>query len=338
MLAPNGIGMREQRRRTGGLFGRSRSGAEAASAQKRANGSPTVPPGAVPLEPLEPEIRAAPAETEPSAPRPPRPRIAGPLEAFLRHPVLTVLPLVLLLGGAAALAVQRDPEYTANSRISVGTTDVNPFLLQEVVAGNQALAATYARAIDTAPVITAASRATGIPPGTAADRLSATPVPGSTLIQVEATGPSEPASVRLANAGAQALIAYVRRINRSTEADELFKRYKQAQEDARLAERRTQRILQSSRRRSRAATEARIAQDVAVLRATDFAERYRAASASAANASRLTLIAPAADADSDRRDTIEQLLLVGAVGGLVLGLALALLATNWRILRALRQT
>jgi hypothetical protein len=252
--------------------------------------------------------------------------------------MLTLLPVLLLVAVALALGLQRDPEYSSHSRITVGTTDVNPFLLEEVVAGNQALAASYARAINTGPVVTAAGQAVGIPPGVAADRLSATPVPGSTLIQVGATGPSEAQAVGLANAGAEALMTYVRRINRTSEADELFKRYRKAQAEARRAERRTQGILQSDRRRSRAATEARIAQDVAALRASELAERYRSASASAANASRLTLIAPASAAGSDRRDVLEQLLLAGAVGGLVLGLALALLRTNWRILRTLRGT
>jgi capsular polysaccharide biosynthesis protein len=295
-----------------------------------------TPPG-VPLGPPEP-ASGVDGGADPSGGAPKRPHVAGPLEAFLRHPFTTLLPLLLLVAGAVFLGVQRDPEYTAQARIAVGTTDVSPVLLEEVVAGNQSLAASYARAIATSPVITAAAREIGIAPTDAADRLDATPVPGSTLIQVEATGLSEAAAVALANAGASELIDYVKRLNRTNETAELFRNYRRAQAAARRAERRTQELLHSERRDSPVTTRARIKQDIAALKASDLANRYRAASQSASNASRLTLIAPAATADSDARDVFEQLLLVGAVGGLVLGIALALLRANWRRLRTLRGT
>ena len=351
--------MREQRRRrVGRRIGRSGGAADAHARDTHGNGFPTVPldpveygpgpsvhppreradddprPAAIPLDPVDDgrDVRdylSAPAAT--------RPRVAGPLEAFLRHPVTTLLPLLLLTAGAAFLGAQRDPEYTAQSRIAVGTTDVSPYLLQEVVAGNQSLAATYSRAIVTEPVVRGAARATRIPPAEAADRLSASQLPGSTLIQVEATGRSQAAAVALANAGAEELIEYVKRLNRTDETAELFKDYKKAQAAARRAERRTQELLHSERRDSPVTTRARIKQDLAALKASNLANRYRAASQSAANNSRLALIAPAAGADSDQRDVFEQLLLVGAVGGLVLGFALALLRANWRVLGALRR-
>lgn len=296
-------------------------------------------PVAVPLEPLdalEAEFARPPKLEKPSPAVPLRPRIAGPLEAFLRHPFLTLIPLLLLVAGAVLLGVERDAEYKSASRIAVGNTEVNPFLLERVVAGNQAIAASYARAIEARPVAEDAARAVGISPEQAADRLQASQVPGSTLIQVEATGPSSGAAVELANAGARSLIDYIERVNRTDEAEDLFKQYQKAQAKARRAERRVQALLRSSQRNSERVTRARIAQDTAQLRATDLANRYRAASIEAAAASRLTLLAPAVDADSDRREVFEQLLVAAAAGGLVLGFALALLRTNWRLLRTLR--
>lgn len=349
--------MRQQRRRRGGgVLGRSRTRYEPSDG---GNGSavPIEPDeplrgsgAAVPLQPLGGNAgnggsnggdggRTAAGATAAGPVVAPRPRIAGPLEAFLSHPFLTLLPLIALIGAAIALGMERDPEYTAYARITVGNTDVNPFLLQEVVAGNQALAASYARAIEAEPVTRTAAGEIGISPATAAERLSATPIVQSTLIQVQATGPSTAASTALANAGADALIDYVRRVNQTNDADELFEEYQRAQAAARRAERRTQRLLSDRRRnQSRAATEARIEQDLAALKASDLENRYRAASQSASAASRLVLIQPAADADSDRRDVLEQLLIAGAIGGLVLGLGLALLRANWPILRALRRT
>ena len=136
--------------------------------------------------------------------------------------------------------------------------------------------------------------------------------------------------------GARALIDYIARVNRSNTAQSLFRQYQEAQGEARRAEQRTQALLKSPKRNTRRITNARIAEDLAALKASDLANRYRGASLEASAASRLTLIAPAADADSDRSDVLEQLLVAGAAGGLVLGFALALLRTNWHVLRTLR--
>lgn len=323
--------MRKQRR-GGVLLGRRQIPDDQHTAGAHTNG-----PAAVPVEPSEYRERPVPMPSAGTPAKPPRPRIAGPLEAFLRHPVITLLPAIVLVAGAVVLGIQRDPEYNAQARITVGNTNVNPFLLQEVVAGNQAIAASYARAIAAEPVSIAAARDIGIAPGQAADRLTASQVPASTLIEVEAKGGSPRAAVALANSGANALIDYIRQVNRSNEPERLFDQYQKAQAATRRAERRTVALIRSRGDNSRAAAQAKVRQDLARLKAEDLANRYRSASVEAAAASRLTLIAPAADADSDRADVLEQLLIVGAVGGLVLGFALALLRANWRLLGALRR-
>ena len=330
--------MSEQTRRSGLLRRRPRSDA-GDGPPVRTNGSTAVPldPGGPSRAAGDGDPHAVPSAAPAGPPGPERPRLAGPLEAFMRHPVLTLLPLVLLVAGAVYIGTQRDPEHEADARIAVGNTNVQAFLLQEVVTGNQALAASYSRAIDAPDVSLAAARAVGIPPAAAAERLSGSPVPGSTLINVEATGPNGPESIALANAGADALIDYVKKVNTTDEADDLFRRYQKAQAKARRAEQRTQRLLRSSRRNSPAATEARIEQDAAALKASDLANRYRAATVEANSASKLTLIGPANESESDRDDVLEQLLLIGAIAGLVLGLALALLRTNWPVLRSLRR-
>jgi hypothetical protein len=312
--------------------------------------------GSPPEARAEPESRppqaADPVETEEFAPVPPsrdepsgargdeppaRPAIAGPIEAFLRHPFVTLLPALLLVAGAIAIGVTRDPEYTAKARIVVGNSAVPSFYLQNVVIGNQQLAGTYARVIGAAPVVTRAAKQIGIPPAQAARDLSASPVASSTLIQVEGKGASERYTVALANAGADSLIRYVGRATGiSGDARSLFREFKRAQGDARRAERQVQDLLKRSRRSSKELARRQLAEDTARLRASDLSNRYRAARSDAAQASRLTLIAPAAKADSDRRDVLEGMIALAAVGGLVLGLAVALLLTNWRVLRTLR--
>src|SRR2546423_10055979 len=79
---------------------------------------------------------------------PPKQPFVGPLESVIRNPIAAVVPVVVLVGIALLIGLSRSPTYTAESRVSVGRVDVPAFTLQNVVAGNQALAAGYARAID----------------------------------------------------------------------------------------------------------------------------------------------------------------------------------------------
>jgi uncharacterized protein involved in exopolysaccharide biosynthesis len=257
----------------------------------------------------------------------------------LRHPFLTLLPVVVLVGVAIFLGSSRDAEYTATARVTVGRADLPPFYLQQAMSGNQALAASYATAVDALPVATAAAQQVGVPPTDAADSLSGSQVAGSTLIEVEATGTSSNRAVALANAGSEALIDYIADISETDESRDLFRRYREAQVEVRRAQARVQRILRggTTKAEERKLAQAQLTEDSAQLRASDLANRYRAISLDGSTASRLRLIAPAAEADSDRRDVMEQLLVVGAVGGLVLGLALALLRSNWGLLRTLRR-
>jgi hypothetical protein len=276
-------------------------------------------------------------EARDGAPPPARPPVAGPLEAFLRHPFITLLPMLLLVAGAVALGVARDPEYTAKARIQVGNSSVPTFYLQTVVIGNEQLAATYARVIGAPPVSIGAAKRARIPPAQAARDLSASPVAQSTLIQVEAKGPSERYTVGLANAGAESLMAYVRTATGTGEdARTLFRQFKRAQRDTRDAEQHVQDLLHEKNPSGRSLARARLREDAARLRASELSNRYRASRSDAAQASRLTLIAPAASAESDRRDKLEQMVALAAVGGLLLGLAAALLVTNWPLLRSLR--
>jgi capsular polysaccharide biosynthesis protein len=297
-------------------------------------------PDPVAAQPRQPDPEAVTAET-PAAERgrppasPPRPRVAGPLEAFLRHPFLALMPVLLLVGGAILIGVERKPEYTAQARITVGGSDVPPFALQTVVTGNQALAASYARVISAYPVVIDAARKVGIPPGAAAAALNASPVASSTLIQVEAKGASAAFSIGLANAASESLINYVQRVNTTNASRTLFRQYQAAQAQVRSAQRRVQAAIRSNS--GAGLTKAQLAEDGAQLRASDLANRYRGTTFDAASSSRLTLIAPAAHATSDRRTMLERLIAIAAIGGIVLGLGLALLDTNWRVLRTLRR-
>ena len=264
-----------------------------------------------------------------------RPRAAasftGPLEAMLRHPFLAILPVLLAVGAAVYFGIERDPVYTADARISVGRADVPAYTLQNVVIGNSTLAAGYARAIDAPAVLRAAAREAGIGPNDARARLEASPIPGSTLIRVEAEGPSEEASIALANAGSEALVAYVTRLNEEQDPSDLLDEYRRARTRVGRLERR---LAALNRREEPPAAQIRRLQldlEVASLEASTLNQQYRGARANTI-ASLLQVIAPADAAESDERSWLQRLILLAAAAGLLIGITLALLRANIRLI------
>jgi capsular polysaccharide biosynthesis protein len=269
--------------------------------------------------------------------RPQLPRTVGPMEAFVRHPVVTILPILLAVGAAVFIGLDRSPEYTAKSRIQVGRTNVPAYVLQNVVGGNQALAAAYSRVISTTPVVGKAARATGVSAADVRNHVDATPIPGSTLIQVEARGSSRRGAIDLANEAARALISYVAKVSRDTRSRTALTRYRRAATEVVRLQRRANTLSNAGPNRLKDLQRAIVDVDAAKLRASNLSNVYRAISADPTSGSPLKLIAPAATASSDRRQVLEQLILIGVAAGLVLGLGLALLLANRGKLRAMRE-
>ncbi len=306
-------------------------------------GAEIKPPEPAAAPALAPQAAPAP-ESDPVAPDPaPAARadvFRGPLESALRHPILTLLPLIAAIGAAAALGLERAPVYSADARINVGRVDVPAYTLQGVTIGNSTLAASYARAIIAPEVVTAAARKARVPVQAAAQGLSASQVPRSTLIGVEADAPTEAQAVALANAGADELIAYVTKLNLRQERSANLSRYRAASRRVQRAALRVQALTARG-----AATRRGLRTKLEKAR-TELATRQIAAAAIAGEINRgaqapnsknlLQLIVPAAEASSDRDDVLQQLLIIAAVSGLVIGLALALLRTNWGYLRRAR--
>jgi capsular polysaccharide biosynthesis protein len=259
------------------------------------------------------------------------------MESFVRHPILTIVPILLAVGAGVFIGLERSPEYTAKSRIQVGRTDVPAYVLQNVVGGNQALAAAYARVIATTPVVTKAARAAGISASEVRSRVDATPIPGSTLIQIEAKGSSKRGSIVLANESARSLISYVSDVSRDTRGRQAFKRFRQARAEVIRLQRRAGALSRKVPLPTKALSSTLVDLDGAKLRASNLSNIYRSISADPTSGSPLRLIAPAATASSDRRQVLEQLILIGLAAGVVVGLAIALLVANRGRLRAMRE-
>jgi len=239
-----------------------------------------------------------------------------------------MVPILALVGIAAVVGLTRDPTYTADSRISVGRVDVPAATLPAVLVANATLAAGYARTIDAEPVAGPAGDAVGLSPAEARDRLSASPIRSTTLIRVEAEGPDQTDAVRLSNAGARSLINYVEDLDRRQETSGVLRRFR----IARARAERSKTILERLRRTpnvNRARLEkARLDLGSASLQAETVGNEYRALGGGSDAQDLLQFVAPAAEATSDRRSTVERLLLIGLVAGVLVGLLLALLREN----------
>src|SRR4051812_9371307 len=253
------------------------------------------------------------------------PRLVGPAEAALRHPFLVALPIVVLVAVALALGLSRDPVYTSHARLTVGRVNVPAYSLQNAIQGNATLAVSFARAIDAPAVVAPAARRVKVDTATARGRLDATPLPGSTLIRVDADGPSRHDAIALANAASASLRKYVVRLNRTSGTNEVLRSYRAAQTKLQRAARRARTFGDSERP---AALRARVALRTAQLRAASIEVQYRSVLADQAPRNPIQVLTPATSATSDRNDRLQQMLILAGVGGLVLGLALALLASN----------
>jgi hypothetical protein len=246
--------------------------------------------------------------------------------------VFAIVPVVALVLAGLFIGLTRDAVYTAESRINVGRVDVPAYTLQGVTIGNSTLAASYARALAAPDVIDRAARQANVPANEARENLTGSQIPNSTLIRIEADGESSGQAQQLANAAALELIRYVTRLNVRQQEDRALQRYRRAQERVEKARTKVLRIS-SERPSSAAAEEARIDLRTAELAARSVGARVVQATVAPTPENLLQLVVPAATADSDRDTVLQESLLIGLVGGIVLGFALALLRANWALLR-----
>jgi capsular polysaccharide biosynthesis protein len=257
------------------------------------------------------------------------PTFVGPWQATLRHPFLVLVVLLAFVGGAVAIALTREPEYTAESRVNVGRINVPAYTLQGVIIGNQSLAQSYSRAIGAPDVVNAAARAAHVSPTTAVSNLTATPVPQSTVIRIKATSGSERAAVRLANGASRGLRAYVIRLNRNAQATGVLADYQRALRAAASARKRVD-TATTDRARERATFKLQAAE----LKAKTLGQQYQVQAGAEAPPNLVQALAPAVSATSDFDSRLQELLLIAAVAGLCVGIALALLRSNLELLRS----
>lgn len=250
-------------------------------------------------------------------------------EAIRRHPVLAVLPLVVLTAAGIALGLARSPEYTATSRMYVQVPSAEPSTLFAVTDAAAGLASAYSRAVAATAVSRAVARDLARDPAAAAGSSSATPVPDSPIVKVTGQASSERAAVRLANVTAAELANYINNLNTSSTAS----KYALAAFSAatRRVARARAKLVDAQQAVDALATDAakaelesaRAAYEVAQLRQS--AAKLRFTSLQSGQQPSLEPLRNATGATDDRTSKLELFGFAGVLAGALAGCALAML-------------
>ncbi|WP_432547370.1 hypothetical protein [Kineococcus sp. SYSU DK004] len=269
----------------------------------------------------------------------------SPLTALARR---WKLAAALVVGGAlagAGLALATPATYTGEARVAVGSQSLDARIVAGYsVAANQ-LASDIARYVndrqaqgDLAPVL--GERADEV------ERVSASPIAGSSVIVVEVDATGADTATQAAQAVAQQLVDQVNSANTGA-PDALLQQYRDltaeverarqaaAQAEGALAEAQATGAAPAQVEAARlAAQESAAALDVLEVQQQALSSRYRNAVSNTPSASGLSVVREAQVSRDDRSSTLQRNVLAGAgLGGL-----LALLLATWADRRRARRS
>jgi len=306
---------------------------------------------------------AQPAATDESSDTPSSTPPRGPVTpkiALLRYPVTAVVVFVVVLVVALGAALLRTPTYTAEARLIVGQTNVPSRAVPGFTAATQTLASIYARVVDTNAVAEPAATAVGGTTAAARAALSASPIPDSSIVRIEASSADERRATRLAAAAASALRDYVTKLDRADPyATQLYRDYQLAVAQLATAQVRESSITQQVNALigrtgggpavdtpeaavlvdlQTALVAAKTATFEAQLKADSLKTSFVQATQSRGETADITVIAPAASQGSNRRSTLQLAAILGIVAGIVCALGVVLLRANLGYLRELRRS
>lgn len=256
----------------------------------------------------------------------------GVLLALRRHWLIVVGCVLLLVGAAVVIGLKRTPLFTANANVAIGPVFVNsPAGIASALQGTESLASVYSRLIDATAVIDDTDRrlAQQSLPGSGSGSVTATPIAESPLVRITAVAGSERQAIALVNARSAALATFVNRQGRAAdEAGGISRRYRRAALEFRrriaVRERLERRFENDpTPENQRAFDRAAAAADTALLHRDGLLTSYQTAVAGETTTPPLRVLARATTAGSDRYATLQVLVLLGLIGGLGAGAALA---------------
>lgn len=255
-------------------------------------------------------------------------------DAVRRNLPLVVGPALLFVLFAVVIGMVRTPVYTAQAQLNVGDTALPNTSVSQAAQGNQLLASIYSRLITAEQVTTAAAATLNVEPSTIEGALSASPIPESSVIRVEATGPDGQGAVDVANAGSAALIQHVASINSDrTRSDQLLREFEESVKratdaQALLDQRRATFEASPTGANETALTNAGAAFERAKLERDALDDSYRESRAGQVSDRDIQTVTSATGATSDRSSVLQRLVFIGLLGGLGAGVALATVRAN----------
>jgi capsular polysaccharide biosynthesis protein len=262
-----------------------------------------------------------------------RPEPVGPAPALLRHPLLALFIVLVCTGAGVAAGLERPPSYNAEARMAVGNIDVESQALPGYVSAVQSLAGSYSRAIDSKQVVGPVAEELGLPESEVARRISASPVPSSAVIRIDATGSDEESTVRLANAAADGLRDYVRGLDSGkSSSNGILRDYRRASEDAEQAKQKRERAREAAgaNSTSKKVQEAEADYSAAQLKVRSLANQYQQSLQQRPPANFTQDLTDATTAASDQRSQLQLRAFTGFVAGLVLATAIVTALANRR--------
>jgi uncharacterized protein involved in exopolysaccharide biosynthesis len=239
------------------------------------------------------------------------------VEAVRTYPWRFGLSIVLFLAIAVAVGLLRPATYTADARLAVGRVNVSTVAAPGVVSASQSLASAYSRAITADQVARHIERELGDITDPTAD-LTASPIPESPVILIEADASAPDEAIRLANAASRALISYVNELNsNAAEGTQLLRRYRTAKEEVEDLEADVDAESEKVDNKGGANLEA------ARLRVRVLEGAYRSSLEENTSGNDLRVLTSAQEATSDRESALKLLLIAGLVAGTGIGLVVA---------------
>jgi uncharacterized protein involved in exopolysaccharide biosynthesis len=269
----------------------------------------------------------------------PEPADTRPLRAVVRYwPMAIVLASLGLAAGVAAGAA-KPPIYTAETRLAIGAQGLSSYAIPGFALAAQELAADYARYVSIAQDESALKLALGARAPEIVG-LSASPVPNSSVVSIEALSADSQLAMKASNTVAAALIAATNAATNDQSAAALLKQYNTLSTSVAQANQvlgNAQTVLTRLESLSTATpTQVAAAQAAEVdaatkyaslqLQQTTLASEYQSVATSNSPSSNLSVVQPAVITQNDTTKNEELYGLVGvAAGG-----ALALMAATVR--------
>lgn len=250
--------------------------------------------------------------------------------ALRMHPLVVLVPMIVIAALGLVAGLHRSPKYTATSAVVVEPLAPTVVQLSGAIQAAQDTATNEGRLVTADSVTGPLATQFHTTSKYIADHLTGSPIPNSTVIKIIAEGNSESSAIALANATATVFSRYVTgRLQTNAAAEKLLQSYAKAAHAFRLALQ-AESSLGGHTPSKKQQVEAATAVATAQVRQQALSQQYDALIQSHSTAPSVSPFVLATAATSDRAAKIEIYLFAGIVLGALIGVALATMLANRR--------